>query len=47
MSFANPDIQFVEPLTDHSLERLADALPIPLTLSTPEVELALSQVEPP
>ena len=40
MSFAIPEIQFVDPLTDQSLDRFAVALANPLTLRAPEVEFA-------
>ena len=46
MSFAIPEIQFVDPLTDQSLVRFAVALANPLTLRTPEVEFELSHVDP-
>ena len=46
MSFAIPDIQFVDPLADQSLDRFAVAFANPLTLKSPEVELALSHVDP-
>ena len=45
MSFAIPEIQFVDPLTDQSLDRFAVALANPLTLRTQKLN-SLSHVDP-